>query len=135
MVGLVFADGCQVSALGAYFGEPIENGCGHCSFCLGDGLPAVRSTKAEIHIDPEVLRSAIALKGGSKATAKALSSPRAIARFLCGVSSPRASRARLRSNPLFGTLDHAPFRKVLASLEAISEEGVRNDLAETDIDV
>ena len=37
---------------------------------------------------------------------------RALARFLCGLTSPRLTRARLSSHPLFGKLDRVPFPQV-----------------------
>ena len=47
----------------------------------------------------------------------ALATPRQVARFLCGLSSPSASRAKLTRHPMFGALGGAPFQKVLALAE------------------
>ena len=41
-----------------------------------------------------------------------LSHPVAMTRLLCGVASPRISRAKLRSHALFGKLNHVPFQQV-----------------------
>ena len=46
-----------------------------------------------------------------------LGNPRALARYLCGVSTPRLSRARLGS-PLNGALADVPFQEVLRRAEA-----------------
>ena len=54
-----------------------------------------------------------------------LSTPRALARFLCGLSSPRLGRARLGKNPLFGVLEAAPFLDVLAW--ATQHSGLQQD--------
>ena len=45
---------------------------------------------------------------------QALDTPRAVTRLLCGVSSPRLSRARLGSHALFGALAEVPFAQVEA---------------------
>ena len=45
-----------------------------------------------------------------------LGEPRALARLLCGVSSPWLVRAKLQSHALFGALSNVPFRAVLESL-------------------
>jgi ATP-dependent DNA helicase RecQ len=45
---------------------------------------------------------------------EALQSPRQLARFLCGISSPATTRAKLRSRPEFGQWSHVPFADVLA---------------------
>ena len=47
-----------------------------------------------------------------------LGEPRAFARFLTGVSSPRLSRRKLGSHPLFGSLAGVPFAEVLRRAEA-----------------
>jgi ATP-dependent DNA helicase RecQ len=39
-----------------------------------------------------------------------------LARFLCGLSSPRTGRARLRSHELFGRLEEVPFAQVLQAV-------------------
>jgi ATP-dependent DNA helicase RecQ len=48
---------------------------------------------------------------------EALRSPRQLARFLCGISSPATSRAKLRTRPEFGQWDGVPFADVLALAE------------------
>ena len=44
--------------------------------------------------------------------AKILRDPRSLARFLCGVTSPGITRARLSRHALFGALEHIPFKQV-----------------------
>jgi ATP-dependent DNA helicase RecQ len=48
----------------------------------------------------------------------ALATPRQLARFLCGMASPAAVRARLTRNSAFGMLADLPFSEVLAIAEA-----------------
>jgi ATP-dependent DNA helicase RecQ len=47
----------------------------------------------------------------------ALREPRSFARFLCGVSSPGLSRAKLPNHPLFGALGDVPFPTVMQKAE------------------
>jgi len=49
-----------------------------------------------------------------------LNSPRQVARFLCGLRSPAASRARLTRHDCFGLLEHLPFGDVLACAESLN---------------
>ncbi len=44
---------------------------------------------------------------------EALAAPRQLARFLCGISSPAATRAKLRSHAMFGAFERVPFNEVL----------------------
>nr|VFJ87052.1 MAG: hypothetical protein BECKH772A_GA0070896_1000217 [Candidatus Kentron sp. H]VFJ88709.1 MAG: hypothetical protein BECKH772B_GA0070898_1000213 [Candidatus Kentron sp. H]VFJ94981.1 MAG: hypothetical protein BECKH772C_GA0070978_1000164 [Candidatus Kentron sp. H] len=39
--------------------------------------------------------------------------PRLLARLLCGITSPRLSRAKMTGHKLFGSLAQAPFAEVL----------------------
>ena len=48
----------------------------------------------------------------------ALRQARQMARFLCGLSSPAATRARLTRHDAFGLLERVPFPQVLALVEA-----------------
>ncbi|MEZ5432806.1 MAG: hypothetical protein R3F31_16900 [Verrucomicrobiales bacterium] len=48
----------------------------------------------------------------------ALRQPRQLARFLCGLTSPATTRARLGRHDLFGSLHEVAFQDVLAQLES-----------------
>jgi ATP-dependent DNA helicase RecQ len=104
-------DGCQVSRLGAHFGEPLGQSCGHCSWCLGGPNPAVIPPRPPRPIDPEVRRQARDLRTEKPDIFR---EPRTLARFLCGLSSPRLARERLGGHALFGKLADVPFPEVLA---------------------
>ena len=45
------------------------------------------------------------------------STPRQIARFLCGLNSPSATRAKLGRHQMFGALADTSFRDVLSFVE------------------
>lgn len=114
VIELVGCDECQTAALAAHFGETLQQPCGHCSWCL-DG-------KAKLHERPDhpirpALLSEIQALMRKDESVKILQSPRSLARFLCGVSSPGISRAKLVKEPLFGVMADVPFRQVLAWIE------------------
>jgi ATP-dependent DNA helicase RecQ len=112
VVALAEHDGCLTQHLLEYFGETRAE-CGHCSRCHGESaLPLPRgngSSKGEV--DAGVVRR---LRGDE---IDALRSPRQLARFLCGISSPATTRAKLRTRPEFGQWSHVPFAEVLALAE------------------
>ncbi|HLN29964.1 MAG TPA: hypothetical protein VK395_19640, partial [Gemmataceae bacterium] len=100
--------------LGAHFGEPLPQPCGRCAWCLGGRKPARLLPRAQGVIDADVWRQAVSLRGER---GDLLREPRALARFLCGLSSPRLSRNKLTSERLFGALEDVPFAEVLRRAE------------------
>jgi hypothetical protein len=52
-----------------------------------------------------------------KQNPEALRSVRMIARFLCGLSSPSFTQAKLNKHADFGSLAEVPFHRVIATLE------------------
>ncbi|MGJ3255078.1 MAG: helicase-related protein, partial [Alcanivorax sp.] len=103
--------GCHQQALVGYFGETLAQPCGQCSACLGEQptLPSRHHSPS----DPAVIHAM------REENHPALASPRQLARFLCGITSPRASRARLARHPSFGSQMGAPFSEVLAACENV----------------
>ena len=55
----------------------------------------------------------------------ALASPRQVARFLCGLTSPATTRAKLRAHPMYGLLGAMPFHDVLTLAESEMGQGQR----------
>jgi len=112
VLALVDEPACQTAALVGYFGQHLPGPCGHCSACQTDQravLPAVAPLPS---IGAQV--SAARLAELSAAHPQALGDARQQARFLCGLSSPALSQARLSRDPLYGVLDEQPFADVLA---------------------
>jgi ATP-dependent DNA helicase RecQ len=115
------APGCITRRLLAHFGENLggEN-CGNCHFCR-TGEPAARVELPAApnvpltDIDAEEIRALIFEENA------ALSSPRALTRYLCGLTSPATTRAKLTKRADFGRYAAAPFRTVLAQVEACWE--------------
>lgn len=101
--------GCLQHSLMDYFGEPLEQPCGRCSGCLGGD--ATLPPRQHRPVDSGVIQQVIAENH------QALAQPRQMARFLCGIGSPRASRAKLGKHPQFGRLAETPFPEVLKACE------------------
>lgn len=105
---LAKAGGCLAARLSSHFGEVMQQACGRCSSCVGDGpwqIPDITTrgvgTSAKSAVDQ--LR---------KRFPDHLSDPRNRARFLCGLTGPAFTRAKLSSNPSFGVCDRVPFQVV-----------------------
>jgi ATP-dependent DNA helicase RecQ len=116
VIGWVQLAECQVHALGRRFGDEEQTPCGHCSWCEGSGAPLVVPPRAAVDIPPGVIEQAAALR---QEHPEPLSEPRALARFLCGVGSPRLTRARLTGHELFGRLRKVPFSEILEQTRQI----------------
>ncbi len=105
---------CSTQELIGYFGEDLPGPCGHCGRCLG--VPATQLPQAEPReISLAELQTIRQLRTEKHA---ALRGNRPLARFLCGLSSPAATRDRLTRHDAFGLLEGIPFRQVLEQLEA-----------------
>jgi ATP-dependent DNA helicase RecQ len=96
---------CLQQSLVGYFGENLPAPCGQCSVCRDE--PAQLPPRTRQTVDSTLIQSMI------HESHDALVQPRQLARFLCGITSPKASRARLGSHPHFGALAEAPFAEVL----------------------
>ncbi len=113
---LAFAelDTCLTAALVGYFGEHLAGPCGHCGPCLGEPGGALPRAAAGTLGDAE--RRLV-----QEVTAEdhaALTHPRALARFLCGLSSPALQgRNGLQRDRRFGRLGQLPFLRVLEIAE------------------
>jgi ATP-dependent DNA helicase RecQ len=115
MAELVTRDGCQTNYLLAYFGEPHDVPCGHCTWCQTERAtpfpPPPPPHPIEARVDAAAFRALCA------AQPDALATPRRRARFLCGLSSPALTAAKLTRNTLFGALEDHRFAEVLAWCE------------------
>jgi ATP-dependent DNA helicase RecQ len=118
VLDLVELDGCQVQALVAYFGEERAAPCGHCSFCLHGKRQEVPPATPRPPIEAVVERTELAAL--AEAHPEALGEPRQLARYLCGISSPATTRAKLTREPPFGVLEGHRFADVLAWCRALS---------------
>jgi ATP-dependent DNA helicase RecQ len=112
VLDLVEGTGCQVARLCSHFAETLKSDCGHCTWCQGAReLQAAGGRTAAI--DPKVWAQAVAFRGQEVKLRPA----RSFARFLCGITSPQLSRAKLSSKELFGVFAEVPFGEMLARAE------------------
>lgn len=112
VLDLVTAAGCQSAALARHFGEELSRPCRHCSSCR-DGRVAL----PEGHVVGEPLERAFdasAFDALRAAQPTALRHPRQSARFLCGLTSPATTQAKLSRHRSFGALESRRFADVLA---------------------
>ena len=115
VLGIASHRGCLTGYLTKHFGEKLTEPCGHCDRCRG--LPATvirrtpprRTSEEEWHFMRDLVRERHAELG----------TPRQLARFLCGMTSPATTRARLTRHSAFGLLADLPFAEVLAVAEAL----------------
>jgi ATP-dependent DNA helicase RecQ len=114
VLALVTEPGCLTARVLQYFGEQ-RSACGHCSRC--DGQPFMArpqpSRRRLGDAESQVVRKLVS-EGHT-----ALSSARQKTRFLCGLTSPATSRARLISHPAYGAFGDVPFADVLAFVETV----------------
>lgn len=115
------ASGCITRRLLAHFGEEMaDENCGHCHFCR-TGEPASHTALPASPIpsfseeDEENIRSLIFEEHAP------LASPRSLTRYLCGLTSPATTRAKLTKRPEFGRWAAVPFRSVLKQVESCWE--------------
>jgi ATP-dependent DNA helicase RecQ len=108
---------CSTRRLLAHFGEELEQDCGRRGHCQRRA-PRVPPTIAS-------RRPGRTGDGGPAADEghASLATSRQPARFLCGLSSPATTHARLATHPLFLTLADVPYGQVLSLVEG---RGVRN---------
>lgn len=116
-VSTLTAAACLNRRLDAYFGfrEPTAP-CGHCPGCCGT-VPAEMEEEEPGPV-PEELRSAVMELAAQRKPA--LSRPSQLTRFLLGLASPAAMRARLWGHPLYGALGDRSWEDVWIEARALS---------------
>ncbi len=106
-------DGCLTQYLLEYFGEERAS-CGHCCRCRGEKPITLVTGKGAELSEKERQRIRDFIDRGHEA----VKTPRKLARFLCGITSPATTRAKLRKKtPMFGSYETMPFKSVMKSLE------------------
>jgi ATP-dependent DNA helicase RecQ len=136
VLALARSSGCLTNALVAHFGERREAPCGHCSGCAHRGPlaptesgdvapPGERVKSASVPAEPALSdRDQEALCELVRQHAGAIEEPRQLARFLCGLTSPATSRARLTRHPYFGIFAERSFVQVLCLAERVLGAGL-----------
>ena len=114
VLGLSAFRGCLTGYLTKHFGETLKEPCGHCDRCRGVPAKTIKRPKLRRVTDEEIA----AVRNLVDEKHAALNTPRQLAKFLCGMASPAATRARLTRNNAFALLADLPFAEVLAIAEA-----------------
>ncbi len=110
VVELMTLAACRTNRLSEYFGEPREQPCGHCSWCLEGEAPPLPPAHGST-LDDQSWRQVEAVR---QEHAEVLADPRALARFLAGLTSPYLSKRKLTSHAMFGRYGEVPFSQLLA---------------------
>ncbi len=108
---LMASQKCKHGLLGEHFGQPLQEPCGTCSSCQGlshDMLPPEYSQVGDSAIT--------AVQRLARENPQILCDIPSQAKFLCGMSSPKMTRARLSRDPMFGCCELVPFDVVLEAL-------------------
>jgi len=115
VLGLSAHRGCLTGYLTRHFGETLPQPCGHCDRCRGVAAATIkrRAPRRATDEELEAVRSVVAQQHAP------LAGPRQLARFLCGMASPAATRARLSRHPAFGLLADLPFAEVRVIAAAV----------------
>ncbi len=109
--------GCITRRLLAYFGETLdEANCGHCHYCR-TGVPSEPVRLPATAVAPFTEAHAAEVRALMAEGNRPLSTPRQVTRFLCGLTSPATTRAKLTRRPEFGRFSTVPFRTVLEWVE------------------
>lgn len=120
VVDHALAPTCLYQSLLSHFGEKMPP-CGHCSSCLGQKPPSALPSASLPEIaqkDVQILQDLISLKQPG------LRTPRQLARFLCGMTSPATTyswylpegasrKSRLTTHDAYSMLENHPFQEVL----------------------
>ena len=116
VVDLIEHEGCQVNSLVGYFGEKRKKPCGHCTYCQtktaakiaqGAPLPTIVTIVSETQI-----------REFARKHSEVINSPRQAAKFLCGLTAPAFSKARITKDSLFGILEEYRFQDVMEFCDA-----------------
>jgi len=114
--------GCLTRWLLHYFGEEMVEDCGTCTSCRERAKGGVDETPRLLPQSPipEItMEDVAAIRALMDERHVSLRTPRQLARFLCGLSSPATIRERLTRNEAYGRLEKVPFADVLAQTETM----------------
>ncbi len=115
VVDLLSSKECIVKKLLKHFGEDMLVRCGNCSSCHAQIHRNIARTKARKVTQSELENIYKLLEDDHPA----LKTSRQLAKFLCGMSSPAAMRARLYKLDEYGMLADLPFSEVLTTSDSL----------------
>jgi ATP-dependent DNA helicase RecQ len=115
--------GCLTRWLLNYFGESLADDCGVCTSCLerkkGISESAPPRDIPRSQAPPITTQDVARIRELLDERHSSLRTPRQLARFLCGLTSPATSRERLTRHDAFGMLERVPFAEVLTQAETM----------------
>ena len=114
VIDFIKLDKCQLYALANYFDENLTGSCDHCSWCCSQKSVIIEQEVGEFILN-DILRSQINLL--IKEYPDLFSEQDAIVRVLCGITSPKITRYKLKSHTLFGKFEKIPFAILKSELE------------------
>ena len=105
---------CRAAHLAKYFGLKLAAPCGSCDRCQG-----AKPVRLGVYQPPAPTADEWAVMAALRAeNHPALNTPAQLARFLCGIPSPAATKARLQQRPEFGLWQHQPFATIAQMIRA-----------------
>ncbi|TWU56435.1 ATP-dependent DNA helicase RecQ [Rubripirellula tenax] len=117
---LATASSCMADQLSTHFGETLDQPCGRCSACLGDGPHKI----PKLAVRPLGTSVKRILDDLVQQYPDRFTTSRDRARFLCGLSSPGFVRSKLTRHANYGVCDQIPFATVLSQVGGIDDENV-----------
>ncbi|MEZ6122191.1 MAG: ATP-dependent DNA helicase RecQ [Planctomycetaceae bacterium] len=114
---LIELDACQTAHLCRHFGKPLEDPCGHCSWCQ-EQTAAHMQHRSDVTLSKDQSDS---VRKAIRDLSSALPAPEQIARILCGLSTPAISAARLQKSPHFARFEEFPYRTILVAVRENSD--------------
>lgn len=102
---------CLSRQLAHYFGQQLQQDCGHCSVCRGQFVPwsasATGALPADVAALCQPLEKVIAATFGQPASDELLT------RYLCGIHVPWLSKVKARTLGAMGCCEQLPYAQVL----------------------
>ena len=112
-------DGCQVAYLAAHFGEKLSRLCGHCAWCLNGHQPVRLLPTEPGTIEERLWQQLLDVWQDQD---EPIDDARSVARFACGITSPRLTQTRLSRHPLFGCFTHVRFEEVHKRAQTVGQD-------------
>ncbi len=122
VIDLASYDGCQVAHLAAHFGEILPRHCGHCAWCLNGRQPTSLLPAKPGAIDEGLWKQLLDAWHGQD---ELIDDARSIARFACGITSPRLTQTKMSRHPLFGCLAHVRFDEIHKRAQTVAQDSKR----------
>ncbi|USD40536.1 RecQ family ATP-dependent DNA helicase [Vibrio sp. SCSIO 43135] len=125
MLNFFQTEHCLSHRLASYFSDNnAPSQCGHCSVCRGN--IATLPSSSQLKIDNQLLQQWLNefRTASTKSSDTQPLSPEALARFLCGITTPLSTKLKARSMSGFAKLEQHPFSTVLEAVKSVS--GIEN---------